>query len=41
MGGVDRQRGEVARYGGEQRDLRFGDGAPPCRPLTAEWEVVE
>jgi hypothetical protein len=41
MGGVDRERGEVAGYGGEQRDLRFGDGAPPGRPLAAEGEVVE
>jgi hypothetical protein len=41
MGGIDRERGEVAGYGGEKRDLRFGDGAPPGRPLAAEGEVVE
>jgi len=39
--GIDGERGEVAGYGSEQRDLRFGDGAPPGRPLAAEGEVVE
>jgi hypothetical protein len=37
VGGIDGQRGEIAGDGGEQRDLRFGDGAPPGRPLAAEW----
>jgi hypothetical protein len=41
MGGIDGQGGEIAGYGGEQRDLGFGDGAPPRRPLAAEGKVVE
>jgi hypothetical protein len=41
VGRVDGQRGEIAGYGGEQRDLGFGDGAPPGRPLAAEGKVVE
>ncbi len=39
--GVDGKRGEVACHSGEERDLRFRDGAPPRRPLAAEGKVVE
>jgi hypothetical protein len=41
VGDVDRQRGEVAREPGKQRDLSFRDGPPPGRPLAAEGQVVE
>ena len=35
--GVDREWGEVAGDPGKERDLSLRDGAPPGRPLTAEW----
>jgi hypothetical protein len=41
VGGVDREGGEIAGNGGEEHDLRFGDGAPAGCPLAAEGEVVE
>jgi hypothetical protein len=39
--GVDGEGREIARDGGEQRDLRFGDGAATGSPLAAKGKVVE
>jgi hypothetical protein len=33
-GGFDREWREIARHPGKQRDLRFGNGAPPGGPFT-------